>query len=352
MLSRYGGSLPLAARHLSMATAQGAGAMLTPPSLPGAGAEPAPAGKAAAALHGLIDTVLPPCASLVAVADGIGAAHAAYVVRHATGARTRAPVVLFVVQPNERNIMDQRLLEQAVFARHGLHVRRLLLRELHAVGRLRPGDSALLLPSEAAFVTHGVAAAHSDDEDDEVSVVYYRAGYTPNDYPGEEGACRREIAWLRVACLLQICSGSSCVPRLTLPSSLCLCSTLIAAEWSARLLAERSLAVKCPSISYHLVGAKKVQQALAAPGVVERFVPPATAAALRSCFVGLWSLDPADVARDPSTVRGAGAAVIWPRLRKHRRPILPTIALLPYFSPSVRRPPPWRTPSRDRTCTS
>ena len=45
----------------------------------------------------------------------------------------------------------------------------------------------------------------------EVSVVYYRAGYTPDDYPSE-------------------------------------------AQWDARLLVERSAAVKCPSIDYHLTG--------------------------------------------------------------------------------------------------
>jgi hypothetical protein len=60
-----------------------------------------------------------------------------------------------------------------------------------------------------------------------VSVVYFRAGYTPNDYPSE-------------------------------------------AEWAARLLLEQSSAVKCPSISYHLVGTKKIQQELARPNVLER----------------------------------------------------------------------------------
>ena len=44
-------------------------------------------------------------------------------------------------------------------------------------------------------------------------------------------------------------------------------------EWTARAKVERSFAVKCPSIAYHLVGAKKVQQELAAPGQVEKFLP-------------------------------------------------------------------------------
>ena len=41
-------------------------------------------------------------------------------------------------------------------------------------------------------------------------------------------------------------------------------------EWQARLLMERSVAIKCPTVAYHLAGAKKVQQELARPGVLER----------------------------------------------------------------------------------
>ena len=44
-------------------------------------------------------------------------------------------------------------------------------------------------------------------------------------------------------------------------------------EWQVRLLLERSRASNCPSAAYQLVGTKKVQQALAKPGVLERSVP-------------------------------------------------------------------------------
>jgi Eukaryotic glutathione synthase len=57
-----------------------------------------------------------------------------------------------------------------------------------------------------------------------VSVFYLRAGYSPNDYMG-------------------------------------------AAEWAAREAMESCSAVSCPSVAYQLVGAKKIQQDLAAPGV-------------------------------------------------------------------------------------
>ena len=54
-----------------------------------------------------------------------------------------------------------------------------------------------------------------------------------------------------------------------------------------RELLERSDAALCPSVAYQLAGAKKVQQDLAAPGVLERFLPsPADADAARACFAG------------------------------------------------------------------
>ncbi|CAN1232850.1 Glutathione synthetase, chloroplastic [Linum perenne] len=86
-----------------------------------------------------------------------------------------------------------------------------------------------------------------------VSVVYFRAGYAPTDYPSES-------------------------------------------EWRARLLMERSSAVKCPSISYHLTGTKKIQQELAKPNVLERFLDnKEDIAKLRQCFAGLWSLDDSEI---------------------------------------------------------
>jgi glutathione synthase len=86
-------------------------------------------------------------------------------------------------------------------------------------------------------------------KDQEVAVVYFRAGYTPVDYPTE-------------------------------------------AEWKARQKIEESFAIKCPTVEYHLAGTKKIQQALAKPGVLERFVSePRQASELRRCFTGLFPLD-------------------------------------------------------------
>jgi len=54
------------------------------------------------------------------------------------------------------------------------------------------------------------------------------------------------------------------------------------------LLIERSAAAKCPTAAYQLAGSKKVQQQLAAPGEVERFVGEADGKALRQLFAGEW----------------------------------------------------------------
>ncbi|KAJ2899085.1 Glutathione synthetase [Coemansia aciculifera] len=56
-----------------------------------------------------------------------------------------------------------------------------------------------------------------------------------------------------------------------------------------------SRAIPVPNLAYHLAGCKKIQQVLAQPGIVERFIDDAQAAMLvRECFVGLYPLDNTD----------------------------------------------------------
>lgn len=64
---------------------------------------------------------------------------------------------------------------------------------------------------------------------------------------------------------------------------------------------ERSLAVKCPNISTHLAGTKKVQQELARPGVLERFLPgePDVVDQIWATFAGLYTLD---MVREPGSM--------------------------------------------------
>ena len=81
-----------------------------------------------------------------------------------------------------------------------------------------------------------------------VSVVYYRSGYSPVSYPTQR-------------------------------------------EWEARRRIEISSACKCPSISYHLTGTKKIQQELAKPGRLERYLDTDECQRVREFFAGLWGLE-------------------------------------------------------------
>lgn len=83
-----------------------------------------------------------------------------------------------------------------------------------------------------------------------MAVIYFRCGYSPDQYPSEK-------------------------------------------EWEARLMMERSRAIKSPSIHYHLAGTKKVQQELARPGVLERFIKGDLSRVdkIRGIFTGLYAID-------------------------------------------------------------
>ena len=63
-------------------------------------------------------------------------------------------------------------------------------------------------------------------------------------------------------------------------------------DWKAYLDMERSLAMKCPDISYNLAGTKKVQQVLVEPGMLERFISdPEEIKQIQTTFTGHYSLD-------------------------------------------------------------
>ncbi|KAJ8572935.1 hypothetical protein K7X08_009446 [Anisodus acutangulus] len=157
-------------------------------------------------------------------------------------------VIMFVVQAEERNMYDQHWLSASLRERyptlndssyntHQVTTIRKTLGEIDALGELQQ-DGTLVVDGQA------------------VAVIYFRAGYAPSDYHSES-------------------------------------------EWRARLLMEQSCAVKCPSISYHLAGTKKIQQELAKPNVLERFLENKDdIAKLRKCFAGLWSLDESDTVKD------------------------------------------------------
>ncbi|XP_041976622.1 glutathione synthetase-like isoform X1 [Aricia agestis] len=138
-------------------------------------------------------------------------------------------VVLFVVEEVSYNICDQRFHEFHIAeTRPDIMIYRKTLGEIYEETELNEKKQLIL-------------------EGSPVAVVYYRSGYEPAQYP---------------------------TPK----------------EWDARLRVERSTAIKCPSIQYQLAGTKKVQQALAAPGALERLAGGA-APRIRDIFTGLYSLD-------------------------------------------------------------
>ncbi|KAK4992072.1 hypothetical protein LTR66_006391 [Elasticomyces elasticus] len=79
--------------------------------------------------------------------------------------------------------------------------------------------------------------------------------------------------------------------------------------YRSRFQLEQSQAIKCPSILCHLATFKKVQQALAMPGALLRFLPPDEAARVARTFAPLYPLDTSqlglqarEVACDPGAV--------------------------------------------------
>ncbi|KAF1390868.1 hypothetical protein PFLUV_G00062550 [Perca fluviatilis] len=139
-------------------------------------------------------------------------------------------VVMFLVEEGQRNIFDQRYIENELWKRNISTIRK-RFDDVTKTGSLDQ-DKRLFV------------------DDQEVAVVYFRDGYMPENYISEK-------------------------------------------TWDARLLMERSLAVKCPDISTHLAGTKKVQQVLASPGVLEKFFPdqPQVVEQIRATFAGLYTLD-------------------------------------------------------------
>jgi glutathione synthase len=135
--------------------------------------------------------------------------------------------VVMVVQPGEANVFDQRLLEFALTER-GLVTRRCTLEEIAREGRLREGH----------LVVRGEIAA----------ITYFRAAYGPEDFQS-------------------------------------------AAAFRARALIESSSTVAVPDLATQLAGSKKVQQVLADPAVLRRFLPEPAASAVQASFAALHALE-------------------------------------------------------------
>lgn len=183
---------------------------------------------------------MPSNTALRLLSDGLAHAHATYLSQNGHSKQNPSAVrILIVVQERERNAFDQRALEFDLLERHGIRSTRKTFTSLQ-------NDCEVASDSSALMLTDGASSGKS-----EISTVYYRAGYSPDDYPTEK-------------------------------------------HWDLRLRIERSRAIKCPTVALQLAGAKKVQQVLAEPGVVERFLPRRQAdeiEKLRTTWADLYPLD-------------------------------------------------------------
>uniref|UniRef100_A0A915AN01 Glutathione synthetase n=1 Tax=Parascaris univalens TaxID=6257 RepID=A0A915AN01_PARUN len=148
----------------------------------------------------------------------------------------QSALILFVVEEVNQNQVDQRHVEYRIDELSSRRAKCVRLTLTQCAKRLSLGgrsDHDLML-----------------DACRRISIVYFRAGYLPDNY----------------------------------------CSEL---EWNARLTMELSNAVKCPWIGLQLANTKKVQQVLACNGQLERFLPELKedCERIRATFAGLWGLE-------------------------------------------------------------
>ncbi|OCK84802.1 glutathione synthetase large chain [Lepidopterella palustris CBS 459.81] len=180
---------------------------------------------------------LPQSKSASSLAAGLAAAHKAY-----GSPRTSYPTcILFVVQDPERNVFDQRHLEYSLLE-VGVRSFRLPFHRTLSDTKLESDRTLVYIPPNSPSTPY------------EITTAYFRAGYSPDDYPNPE-------------------------------------------DWTARLQLERSRAIKCPSILTHLAGCKKVQQVLATPHSphLKRFLPnDAAASRVLATFAPIYPLDKSD----------------------------------------------------------
>ncbi|KAB8069298.1 hypothetical protein BDV29DRAFT_183020 [Aspergillus leporis] len=178
---------------------------------------------------------LPRNNNVESLAKCLASAHEAYGPKRSTAAVQTA--VLFVVQPNNFNIADERPIEYALWDRDV---------PVPSYRADFPGDflqyTTLTDSRELLFHPPWLGSKAV-----EVSVVYMRAAYEGHEYD----KVGKEI----------------------------------------RLRIELSLAIKCPSLLAHICTFKKVQCALTAPGALEHFLSPEKADIVRRTFVPIYPLN-------------------------------------------------------------
>jgi len=124
---------------------------------------------------------------------GLSLAHTEYLKQQSLSNVESKVIVLMMVQPGERNFADQRSIHFELLSKYNIKCVRATFEECRENGEFDQSSGKFFFKQQ------------------QVSVVYYRVGYAPDDYTCEE-------------------------------------------DWKLRLDIENSLSIKCPSIQYHLAG--------------------------------------------------------------------------------------------------
>lgn len=203
---------------------------------------------------------LPRNTALEVLANGLAQAHNLYLKCHSGWAQPDNLRILIVTQDGERNAFDQRWLEYELLSKHKIRSMRRTFTSLTKGGILIMRNPTCSEPGAIIQVPDEDVPGRRDGYGPypEISVVYWRAGYSPDDYKTEE-------------------------------------------HWELRADMEKTMTIKCPTVAVQLSGAKKVQQVLSEPGVVEKMLPGRSddeIKALRATWSGLYPLDDSDLGQE------------------------------------------------------
>lgn len=143
------------------------------------------------------------------------------------------PIVAFITQDNERNVFDQRVIEYNLLKEYGIRSIRLTLDEVQ----------------ERTYVKDEKRRLFVKSSDQEIALVYFRAGYSPTDFKSQ-------------------------------------------ISWDNRLVLETSYAIKAPDLMTQLSGTKKIQQLLTDELTLSKFIDDeSTRRRILSTFVKIYPLD-------------------------------------------------------------
>jgi glutathione synthase len=142
--------------------------------------------------------------------------------------------ILFLIVPNERNVCDQNAL-------------------IDAIQKLKPTIRFYFKTFEQLtnelFLDEKTFNIYLKSSNDEIAIVYYRAGYVPDHYINEN-------------------------------------------HWLVREQIEQSRAIKCPTVRSQLAGSKIVQEYLTRENIIEKYInDPILSANIRSTFASMFTFD-------------------------------------------------------------